>query len=57
VNPDFTVFLVSPTDSTRLIDEIAVDLQEPARLDLRRRLQDEGNLRNICPRLIEVSVK
>ena len=40
-----------------LIDGIAVDLHEPACLDPRRRLQDEDDLREICPGLIDVGVK
>jgi hypothetical protein len=39
-----------------LIDGIAVDLHEPACLNLRRRLQDADNLREICPGLIDVGV-
>ena len=38
-----------------LIDGIAVDLDEPARLDTRRRLQDADDLREMCPGLIEIN--
>jgi ankyrin repeat domain-containing protein 50 len=40
-----------------LIDGIAVDIHESACLDLRRRLQDEDDLREICPGLIDIGVK
>jgi hypothetical protein len=40
-----------------LIDGVAVDLHEPACLNLRRQLQDVDDLREICPGLIDISVK
>ena len=36
---------------------ITVDLHEPACLNLRRRLQDADDLREICPGLIDVGVE
>jgi len=40
-----------------LIDRIAVNLYEPACLDLRHRLYDEDDIREICPGLIDVGTE
>jgi hypothetical protein len=50
-------FSSRPLTVQELIDGIAVDLHEPACLNLRRRLQDMDDLREICPGLIDVSIK
>jgi ankyrin repeat domain-containing protein 50 len=50
-------FSSRPLTVQELIDGIAVDLQEPACLNLRRRLQDVDDLREICPGLIDVGVQ
>ena len=47
-------FLSRPLTVQELIDGIAVDLQEPARLNPGRRLQDIDDLRKICPGLIDI---
>ena len=48
-------FSCRPLTVPELIDSIAVDLNKPARLDPRRRLQDADDLREICPGLIEIN--
>ena len=50
-------FSFRPLTVQEVIDGIAVDLDEPACLNLRRRLQDADDLREICPGLIDVGVK
>jgi ankyrin repeat domain-containing protein 50 len=50
-------FSSRPLMVQELIDGIAVDLHEPACLNLRRRLQDADDLHEICPGLIDVDVK
>ena len=50
-------FSFRPLKVQEVIDGIAVDLDEPACLNLRRRLQDADDLREICPGLIDVGVK
>ena len=47
-------FSSRPLTVNELIDGIAVDLREPAHLDLRRRLQDVDDIRGICPGLIDI---
>ena len=47
-------FSSRPLTVQELIEGIAVDLQEPARLDPTRRLQDINDLREICPSLIDI---
>ena len=48
-------FSSRPLTVPELIDGVAVDLNEPARLDLERRLQDENDLHRICLGLIDIS--
>ena len=50
-------FSFRPLTVQEVIDGIAVDLDEPACLNLRRRLQDADDLREICPGLIDFGVK
>jgi ankyrin repeat domain-containing protein 50 len=50
-------FSSRPLTVQELIDGIAVDLHEPACLNLRRRLQDADDLHKICPGLIDVDIK
>ena len=47
-------FSSRPLTVQELIDGIAVDLEEPARLNPGRRLQDIDDLRKICPGLIDI---
>ena len=47
-------FSSRPLTVQELIDGIAVDLEEPARLNPGRRLQDIEDLRKICPGLIDI---
>ena len=48
-------FSSRPLTVDELIDGIAVDLPEPAHLDLRRRLHDADDIRGICPGLIDIA--
>ncbi|EXJ75295.1 uncharacterized protein A1O5_01991 [Cladophialophora psammophila CBS 110553] len=48
-------FSFQPLTVPELIEGIAVDLDEPARLNCRRRLQDADDIRNICPGLIDIN--
>lgn len=50
-------FSSRPLTVQEVIDGIAVDLHEPACLNLRRRLQDADDLCEICPGLIDVGNK
>ncbi|KAH0834441.1 hypothetical protein FOPE_03553 [Fonsecaea pedrosoi] len=47
-------FSTRPLKIPELIDGIAVNLNEPAGLDRRRRLHDADDIRTICPGLIEI---
>ncbi|RMZ80954.1 hypothetical protein DV738_g2498, partial [Chaetothyriales sp. CBS 135597] len=49
-------FSSRPLTLQELIDGIAVDLDEPAGLKIRRRLQDMDDIRDICPGLIDSSI-
>jgi hypothetical protein len=50
-------FSSRPLTVPELIDAIAVDLNEPACLDVQNRLQDADDVRSICPGLIDVGAK
>ena len=50
-------FSSRPLTVAELIDGIAVDLNEPAGLDPRRRLQDVDDLLEICPGLIDIKAE
>jgi hypothetical protein len=54
-----TLLYFSPRPLTvqELIDAVAVDLHEPACLNLRRRLHDADDFRQLCPGLIDVGVE
>ncbi|KAK2733885.1 hypothetical protein FQN57_001935 [Myotisia sp. PD_48] len=47
-------FSTKPLTVAELIDGIAVDLEEPVCFNIERRLQDEDNIRKICPGLIDI---
>ncbi|RMD44734.1 hypothetical protein DV735_g414, partial [Chaetothyriales sp. CBS 134920] len=49
-------FSSRPLTVQELIDGIAVDLDEPAGLKIRRRLQSVDDIHDICPGLIDVSI-
>ncbi|KAK2745548.1 hypothetical protein FQN57_003673 [Myotisia sp. PD_48] len=48
-------FSARPLTVAELIEGIAVDLKEPAHLDVTRRLQNADDVRGICPGLIDIS--
>jgi hypothetical protein len=47
-------FSSRPLTVPELIDAIAVDINEPTCLEVQNRLQDEDDIRSICPGLIDV---
>ncbi|KAI9866190.1 MAG: hypothetical protein M1813_001751 [Trichoglossum hirsutum] len=50
-------FSSRPLTVEELIDGVAVDLHEPAYLNLRRRLHDADDFHRLCPGLVDVGVK
>ncbi len=50
-------FSSRPLTVQELIDGVAIDLRKPACLNLRRRLHDADDFRQLCPGLIDVGTK